>query len=113
MPLVELGENGQPSNLSIYRFHSHMPIRFQRSLRWRINWTQEKHMHRHREFLEGGLFKASSDRGGCWVDYATVFYWYQDAPGGYRHAPLDPPEKRRAVMLRSNLSPVPEPGVIK
>jgi len=47
------------------------------------------------------------------VDYATVFYWYQDAPGGYRHAPLDPPEKRRAVMLRSNLSPVPEPGVIK
>jgi len=113
MPLVELGENGQPSNLSIYRFHSHMPIRFQRSLRWRINWTQEKHMHRHREFLEGGLFKASSDRGGCWVDYATVFYWYQDAPGGYRHASLDPPEKRRAVMLRSNLSPVPEPGVIK
>jgi hypothetical protein len=110
MPLVELGEDGQPSSLSIYRFHSHMPIRFRESLKWRINWSQEKHMHRHKEFLEGGRYKASSDRGGCWVDYATVFYWYQDAPGGFRHAPLDPPEKRRTVMLHPNIPALPESG---
>lgn len=32
-----------------------MPIRFRQSLRWRINWSQERHRHRHKEFLEGGL----------------------------------------------------------
>ncbi|MFZ2052572.1 MAG: hypothetical protein WAU81_00110 [Candidatus Aminicenantales bacterium] len=45
-------------------------------------------MYRHKEFLEGGRYKASNDRGGCWVDDTTVFYRYQDAPGGFRHAPL-------------------------
>ncbi len=110
MPLVEPGEDGRPACLSIYRFHSHMPIRFQDSLEWRINWSQEKHMHRHRGFLEGGEYRASRDRGGCWVDYATVFYWYQNAPGGFSHAPLEPAETRRALMLRPNRSPAPEPG---
>ncbi len=111
MPLVELGEDGQASSLSIYRFHAHMPIRFRHSLEWRINWSRERHMFRHKEFLDGGRYKASSDQGGCWVDYATVFYWYQDTPGGFRHAPLDSPEKRRAVMLRPNRPAVPEPGL--
>lgn len=109
MPLVELGEDGRPSSLSIYRFHSHMPIRFQKSLNWRINWSQERHMFRHKEFLEGGRYRASSDAGGCWVDYATVFYWYQDSPGGFTHAPLDQPERRRAVMLHPNVPVAPMP----
>lgn len=100
MPLLELGEGGQPSSLSIYRFHSHMPIRFRESLSWRINWSEEKHMHRQKEFLEG-QYRTSIDQGNGWVDYATVFYWYQDAPGGFRHAPLDPPEVRQALMRHS------------
>ena len=109
MPLVELGENGQPSSLSIYRFHGHMPIRFQESLSWRINWSQEKHMHSQKEFQEG-QYRISSDQGNGWVDYATVFYWYQDVPGGFRHAPLDPAGKRKAFMLHPNRAAAPEPA---
>jgi hypothetical protein len=37
------------------------------------------------------------------VDYAVVHYWYQDAPGGYEHLPLPPPEERGRSLLRSSL----------
>lgn len=84
-----------------------MPIRFRESLDWRINWGYEKQMHDSREFREGPA-KASRDRGGCWVDYATVFYWYQDNPAGYRHAELEAPETRRALMLHPNPKTAPE-----
>jgi hypothetical protein len=107
MTLVEPGGKGRPSCLSIYRFHDHMPIRFRESLDWRINWGYEKQMHDSREFREGPA-KASRDRGGCWVDYATVFYWYQDNPAGYRHAELEAPEARRALMLHPNPKTAPE-----
>jgi hypothetical protein len=33
------------------------------------------------------------------VDYATVFYWYQDSPGGYQHAPLMPAAERCLDIL--------------
>jgi hypothetical protein len=102
MTLVEPGGNGRPSSLSIFRFHDHMPIRFRDSLSWRINWSQEKQIHAWKEFQEGGAVRASRDRGGCWVDYATVFYWYQDNPGGFHHAELEPPGARRALMLHPN-----------
>jgi hypothetical protein len=59
--------------LSIHRFHDHMPIRFAREIAWTIDWRSED-----------VNFGKQSD----WVDYASVFYWYQDAPGGYRHEPL-------------------------
>ncbi len=35
MTLVETGDLNQ---LSVYRFHDHLPIRFTKSLRWHINW---------------------------------------------------------------------------
>jgi hypothetical protein len=38
MTLVELGD---VNRLSIYRFHDHLPIRFNQSLRWHINWRNE------------------------------------------------------------------------
>jgi len=37
------------------------------------------------------------------VDYATVYYWYQNEPDGFTHAPLDPPAERRALMRHPNL----------
>ncbi len=101
MPLVEPGEAGGPARLSIFRFHDHMPIRFRRSLAWRINWAQEKHMHVSKEFMEG-VGRAAEDPERCWVDYASVFYWYQTEPGGYDHAPLEPPAERRALMRHPN-----------
>jgi hypothetical protein len=61
------------SRLSLYRFHDHMPIRFDKELRWWIDWKNE-----------------TFGRQRGWVDYATVFYWYQDSPSGFVHEPLPP-----------------------
>ncbi len=103
MPLVEGTQaGGTPAALSIYRFHDRMPIRFRKSLQWRIDWSGERHMHASTEFQPGGAYAKSVDAGKAWVDYATVFYWYQDSPGGYTHAPLEPVEQRRAPMLHPN-----------
>ncbi|MCK4292869.1 MAG: DUF2961 domain-containing protein [Planctomycetes bacterium] len=33
------------------------------------------------------------------VDYATVYYWYQDKPGSYKHEPLRPAGERAKDML--------------
>jgi len=93
-------QNADPAMLSIYRFHDAAPIRFRESLRWHINWSQERH------FTKRPDWAAAWERGGCWVDYATVHYWYQDSPGEYKHAPLDPVEDRMRPLLRS--SPTPE-----
>ncbi|HBO45515.1 MAG TPA: hypothetical protein DD670_16605 [Planctomycetaceae bacterium] len=93
MPLVETGPLNQ---LSIYRFHDHMPIRFNKSLEWRINWSKERLFTRKPEWSE------AVERDGCWVDYATVYYWYQNQPGGFKHQPLDPPAERQKTLLRSS-----------
>jgi len=83
--------HGDSNSLSIFRFHDHMPIRFDKSLAWRINWQEEK------GFVASPKWRDAVARdGGCMVDYATVFYWYQDEPGGYEHAPL------AEVTLRAN-----------
>jgi hypothetical protein len=93
MTLVQTG----PTNfLSIYRFHDHMPIRFSRQLRWRINWQQEK------LFIVQPKWHQAVAEGGCWVDYATVYYWYQDRPAGFMHAPLAPAQERGKPLLRSS-----------
>ena len=57
-------------------------IRFDKELRWLIDWKNE----------------TFGKRKG-WVDYATVFYWYQDSPGGYRHEPLPPVRNRYLDIL--------------
>lgn len=90
MPHVKLGTRNE---LSIYRFHDHMPIRFDKSLIWRINWQHEAGMLTRADDLQ-----RRSDEGGGWVDYATVHYWYQDAPGGYAHTELPAPEWRGNVQ---------------
>lgn len=91
MALVDPGRLGR---LSIYRFHDPMPIRFERSLAWRVDWRNEKH------FTSNPAWPKAVARRGCWVDYATVCYWYQDSPGGYEHEPLPPPEERRRTIAR-------------
>ena len=96
MTLVELGD---VNRLSIYRFHDHMPIRFNKSLKWHINWQNEKF------FTGNPAWHEAVARGGCWVDYATVHYWYQTVPGGFEHQPLRPLADRMKMMLH----PVSDP----
>ena len=83
-----------PNMLSIYRFHDHQPIRFNKSLKWHINWSQEK------LFTGNPEWAAAVAKGGAWVDYATVYYWYQSVPGGYKHQPLPPVAERAKPMIR-------------
>ena len=108
MPLIYTRDT---SLLSIYRFHDHMPIRFRHSLTWRINWSEERHFTNRnprpqdREWAEFRAIEWAKAlaREGCWVDYASVFYWYQDTPGGFEHLPLPPLAERQKTLLKSNL----------
>jgi hypothetical protein len=93
MRLVQLGDLNL---LSIYRFHDAMPLRFNESLRWHINWSQEH------GFTKNPAWAAAVAADGCWVDYAMVHYWYQDAPGGFQHEALRPVAERRQTLLRSS-----------
>lgn len=99
MTLVDV-ENPALQRLSIYRFHDHMPIRFSESLTWKINWTHETF------FVANPTWPALVERDGCWVDYATVHYWYQDEPGGFEHTPLSPvPERIKHSLCRDRATP--------
>jgi len=90
MPYVRLGARNE---LSIYRFHDHMPIRFDAALTWRINWQFESGL-----LARAAALRTTAEQGGGWVDYATVHYWYQDSPGGYQHEPLPEPALRGNVL---------------
>ncbi|MGD9128045.1 MAG: DUF2961 domain-containing protein [Planctomycetia bacterium] len=102
MPYVNVAK--PPLNeLSIYRFHDHMPIRFNESLQWRLNWSQE------RSFTKKPRWAEAVKKDGCWVDYATVYYWYQKNPGGYEHQKLRPCEDRMKTMLHHSKTAIPAP----
>jgi hypothetical protein len=97
MPFVQVGDTNY---LSIYRFHDYMPIRFSKELRWSINWEYEfggkgnpKHVQKLQELKQAD---------GCWVDYATVFYWYQNHPAGFSHKPLAPVSERIKDLQKSS-----------
>lgn len=105
-----------PAMLSIYRFHDHQPIRFTKSLRWHINWQYEQIYFKgwdnpstDEKAPMGAKWAAALAQGGCWVDYATVYYWFQTVPDGYQHQPL-PPVADRAKLI---LHPMTEPGAAK
>jgi hypothetical protein len=99
MPFVSTGDLNL---LSIYRFHDHMPIRFSQKLRWHINWREET------GFVTNPAWPNAVARNGCWIDYATVYYWYQNVPGGYTHAPLPPFNELTNLLLRSSARPDPD-----
>jgi len=87
--------------LSAYRFHDHMPIRFNKSLRWHINWSNEKF------FAARPQWPKAVENDGCWVDYATVHYWYQTTAAGFQHAPLPSVAERQKPMLHPNKATPP------
>jgi len=93
MPFVSRGEG--LNQVSLYRFHDHMPIRFNNSLKWTISWQNE------RMFINNPEWKQALEKGNCWVDYAGVFYWYQKVPGTFSHQPLQPSDQRAKTQLPS------------
>ena len=112
---MTLIKRDMPAKLSIYRFHDHQPIRFNKSLTWRINWDQERELYdgwdkpsQEEKAPLGSKWAAALSQGGCWVDFATVHYWYQSVPGGYRHAPLPSVADRAKLMLRPAAEPSPK-----
>jgi hypothetical protein len=101
MPLIDKGDT---HCLSIYRFHDHMPIRFNKSLSWHINWSCE------RTFTNRPEWPKAVANNGCWVDYTTVYYWYQDNAGGYEHEALRPVGERQKLLLHSSVKPASKAG---
>lgn len=84
--LVEQGitTGADTAQLSIFRMHDHMPIRFNKSLSWTINWQYET------MFANPPYWRDKIGENGGWVDYAVVTYWYMDSPYGFNHEPLRP-----------------------
>lgn len=104
---ITLLKHDMPSMLSVYRFHDHQPIRFNKSLCWRINWQHERAIINgwdkpaaDKKAPWGAKWADAAAKGGCRVDFATVHYWYQTVPGGHRHAPLPPPADRSKPMSK-------------
>ncbi|MCZ7545506.1 MAG: DUF2961 domain-containing protein [Anaerolineae bacterium] len=88
----------EPSLLSVYRFRRANPIRFNKSLDWRVNWAHEWTSDAAFQRQISDLNRANR----CWVDYATTYYWYQDTVG-YAHEALPGLEERSRAVLRANL----------
>ena len=70
------------AELSIFRMHDHMPVRFEKSFGWSINWQYET------MFAWPQYWRRETVPDGGWVDYAAVTYWYMNSPAGYDHEPL-------------------------
>lgn len=94
---INYQQRATPSMLSIYRFFHNNVIRFNKSLDWRINWSYE--WTRNAEFQS--KLQALNDGDRCWIDYATTFYWYQEAVG-FAHKPLPDVEDRIKTFLHPN-----------
>jgi hypothetical protein len=97
MPFIQ--KDGNTQLLSIYRFHDHLPIRFNKSFTWDINWSTE---YGWKNGDNGKAWDTALARNGYWVDYAHVFYRYLDHPKGYEHQPLPPPGERNKKLLKNN-----------
>ena len=93
-----------PSMVSVYRFRKANVIRFEKSLNWRVDWSNEFKSRHHPEkfradYLEKMTKLREKDHG--WVDYATTTYWYQSTVG-YDHEPMMPLEDRIKPILHPN-----------
>lgn len=90
----------EPAELSVFRLHDKMPIRFNRNLTWEINWQYET------MFGQPPTWRKNIGENGGWVDYACVTYFYMDSPAGYDHKPLRPVAERTSNMLSKPTHPV-------
>ena len=77
---------------------------------WNYNFNKSLNWQEERFFTARPEWDKALERGGCWVDYATVHYWYQTTPGGFEHAKLRPFADRQKPMRRCSVPPGPVPG---
>lgn len=103
MPFVR--PDTPPYLLSIYRFHDYMPIHFNKELTWTINWQYDL-----RNPDVDKTLQERKEKDGVWVDYASVFYWYQNHPAGFTHQPLAPVAERTKDLLKTSLHEPAEPA---
>lgn len=90
-------QHREPSLLTTYNFRCENVLPFNENLNLRIDW---KHEFPGNEPYHDNLARRLK-AGGCWVDYATTFYWYQQAVG-FAHAPLPPVGERIKLVLKPN-----------
>ncbi len=97
------------AELSIFRIHDQMPVRFEKSFSWTINWQYET------MFAWPQNWRKQIGSNGGWVDFAAVTYWYMNSPEGYDHEPLAPLAERSENLLspdtRSPVFTFPEPDI--
>lgn len=86
------GEN--PAQIIAYRFRDQNVIPFDKSLDLRVDWSHE--FQKNESFQT--KMREINRAGGGLVDYATVWYWYQDRPG-FDHGSLMPCEDRAKRVL--------------
>ena len=90
-------QHEDPALVSTFRFRTRNVIPFARQLEWRVNWSHEfkgnKSFHKR--------LAKRVDAGGAWVDYATMYYWYQDTPS-HEQGPLMPLDERIRTVLHPN-----------
>jgi len=94
---INFVQNETPSMLSIYRFRQRNPIRFNKSLDLRVDWSHE--FTRNEGFQREIARLHAEDRG--WIDYATTCYWYQGTVW-YDHESLMPLDERAKAVLHPN-----------
>lgn len=100
MNAVHAGKEDGLSMVSMYRFSDANPLRFERSLELRLDWTSEY-------WFDEALVRALADfrrlaaQDRLWVDYATTYYWYQ-ADVGHAHAEMLPLDERLQRILHPN-----------
>ena len=77
-----------------YRFRDRNVVPFDKLFDVRIDWSHEWTKNESFQTRMGEIHR----EGGGLVDYATVWYWYQDRPG-FDHGALMPLEERAARVL--------------
>jgi len=97
-------EDPTPSMTSVYRFRKDDVIRFDKSIDWRVDWSNEFQSRHHDPKIVAGFRKNIDDlckKDRCWIDYAITTYWYQEKVG-YDHEPMLPLEDRIKPILHPN-----------
>ena len=92
-----------PSTVSTYYFWDPAGVPFRKNIDLRVSWKDEFKNNKIFDTTEfQRQLRARNAANGCWVDYASTFYWYQRQVG-FVHAPLPAVEDRLKSLMRSSV----------
>jgi Protein of unknown function (DUF2961) len=98
---VNYAQQTAPALVSTYCFWDPHGIPFAKSLDLTVNWTHEFRDGRLRDADYQSRLSRKRTDGGCWIDFASTYFWYQQVPG-FKHSKMLSTEDRRRVVLHSN-----------